>query len=140
MEAPRSTGTTPFHLLLTSNPLSITLSEISDRSGSPVSYERLSLLQYKRAVIRRLHYALERAEHKQTALQKRYKEYSDKKVYFRIKVQAGDHDYIDRLPRGVRYPESGATDSLMSYSGSLEETSTEGIHKLLPRTTNLYTV
>ncbi|CDF32918.1 unnamed protein product [Chondrus crispus] len=84
----RSTETTPFDLVLTRPPSGLILPE---DPRTPV--------QYKRATLRKLRDALDRARTKLSASQKRYKDDFDKKVRFRPVVVAGDFVYVDRPPR-----------------------------------------
>lgn len=90
----QTTGTTPFHLVLTRHPPSITLPGTADRPGTLASDERLTPVQHNRAVVQRPRYAMKRAGHKQTAAQRRYKENFEKKVRFWIEVQSGDQIYV----------------------------------------------
>lgn len=65
--------TTPFDRGLTRHPPSIALLGAVDRPGTPASDERLTLGQYKQAVIHRLRYAMKKAGNKRTAVRRRYK-------------------------------------------------------------------
>lgn len=140
MQVHWTTGKTHFHLLLTGHPLSITLCGASDRLGTIISDERLNPVQYKRAIIQRLPYAMQRARPEHTAAQRRYQDDFFKKARFRIEVQACDQVRIDRLARKLPHPESDNTSSLTEYGEYLREAAKDGSRKPLPRTTDPYTV
>lgn len=90
MQVHRRTESTPFDLVLTRHPLSITLPGPADRPGITALDKRLTPVQYRRAVAQWLRYAMERARHKQIPAQKRYKKNLDKKTRLRIEVQQAD--------------------------------------------------
>lgn len=93
MQAHRAAETTPLDRVLTRHPPSTTLTETSDRPGTPVSDERLTPVQYRRAGVRRLYHAMESARHKQTAAKRRHKEEFDKAVRFQIEERPSDQVY-----------------------------------------------
>ena len=94
----RSTETTPFDLVLT-RPLSdLTLPSTVPQDEGNHREDRQTPVQYKRATLRKLCDAPDRARTKLTASQKRYKDDFDKKVCFGPVVRAGDFVYVDRLP------------------------------------------
>ena len=92
-----STETTPFDLVLTRPPSGPILPGTAGR-GTHREDPRTPV-QYKRATLRKLRGALDRARTKLTASQKRYKDDFDKKVRFRPVFGAGEFVYVDRPPR-----------------------------------------
>ena len=95
----RSTETTPFDLVLTRPPSGLIIPVTVPQDAGIHREDPRTLVQYKRASLRKLRDALNRAQTKLTASQKRYKEDFDKKVRFRPVVGAGDFVYVDRPPR-----------------------------------------
>ena len=95
----RSTETTPFDLVLTRPPSGLILPGTVPQDAGTRREDSRTPVQYKRATLRKLRDALDRARTKLTASQKRYKDDFDKKVRFRLVVGAGDFVYVDRPPR-----------------------------------------
>lgn len=125
--------TTPFELLLKRPPCSLILSGSVPQDAKSHMKNPRTLLQYKRAKLRKLWDALDRARTTLSASQKRDKDNFDGKVRFRPVVSTGDFVYVDRLlcplkrfERRTRLQDSAGTEGL---SG-----------KLLLRTTGLFRV
>ena len=98
----RSTDTTPFDLVLTRPSSSLAL-------PGTVLQENVSILenpripaQYKRATIRKLRNALERAKMKLTAAQRHYKTDSDRKVRFSPVTGLNRIDQVSHHDHGGR--------------------------------------
>ena len=101
----RSTETTPFDLVLTRAPSGLILPGTVPQDAGTHREDPRTPVQYKRATLRKLRDALDRARTKLTASQKRYKDDFDKKVRFRPIVGAGDFVYVDRPPRPLKIVE-----------------------------------
>ncbi|CDF38306.1 unnamed protein product [Chondrus crispus] len=95
----RSTETTPFDLVLTRPPTGLILPGTVPQDAGTHMEDPRTPVQYKRATLRKLRDALDRARTKLTASQKQYKDNLDRKVRFRPVVRAGDFVYVDRPPR-----------------------------------------
>ena len=123
----RSTETTPFDLLLTRPPSGPILPGTVPQDAGTHREDPRTLVQYKSATLRKLRDALDRAQTKLTASQKRYKDDFDKKVRFRPVVGAGDFVYVDRPPRPLT--------SVERRTRAQDTTGTDELSvKLLPRT------
>ena len=94
----RSTETTPFDLVLTRPPSGLMLSGTVPQDAGTHREDPWTPVQYKRATLRKVRDALDRAQTKLIASQKRYKDDFNKKVRFRPVVGAGDFVYVDRPP------------------------------------------
>ena len=100
MQVHRSTGTTPYDLVLTRHPQPITVRDEESRTAIPQSEpDDPTPAQMKRIILRRLRVALQSARIRMTEAQKRYKQNFDKSVRFTPQFKAGDYVYIDRPPR-----------------------------------------
>ena len=123
----RSTETTPFDLVLTRPPSGLILPGTILQDAGTHREEPRTPVQYKRATLRKLRDALDRARTKLTASQERYKEYFDKKVRFVPVVGAGDFVYVDRPLRPLT--------SFEQRTRAQGTTGTDELSvKLLPRT------
>lgn len=76
---------------------SITLTGGTDRPDPSISDERLTPVQFKRATLRRLPYALAKAKSTHTAAQSRSKEDFDRRVRFQISVRPGDIFFREQI-------------------------------------------
>ena len=128
MQVHRTTGTTPFDLVLTRHPRSIALRDAP--TGTEGLPDKLTPVQFKRYTIRRLRSQLATAQDKMTAAQKRYKEDFDRKVRFRPVINVGDEVYVDRPPLTLQARERS----------ELERYQDEVSQKLLPRSYGPYKV
>ena len=123
----RSRETTPFDLVLTRPPSGLILPGTVLQDVGTHREEPRTPVQYKRATLRKLRDALDRARTKLTASQKRYKNDFDKKVRFRPVVGAGDFVYVDRPLRPLT--------SVERRTRAQGTTGTDELSvKLLPRT------
>ena len=99
MQVHRSTGTTPFDLILSRHPPSIAIRDVpQDSEDVP---DRTDTVAFKRYLLRRVRKVLARASARNTAAQQRYKDDFDKKVRFRPVLHPGDEVFIDRPPQGA---------------------------------------
>lgn len=89
MRAHRTAKYTPFNPVLTDLPPSATLPEPSDRPGTIPSDECLASLLQRGEYAQRLSYAMKKAGHDKTAVQRKYNKNFGKKEQFRVKVQPG---------------------------------------------------
>ncbi|CDF39905.1 unnamed protein product [Chondrus crispus] len=103
----RSTETTPFDLVLTRPPSGLALPGTVPQDAVSNTEDPRTPVQYKRATLRKLRDALERARVKLTAAQRRYQADFDKKVRFRPVIEVGDLVYVDRPPRPLTSTERG---------------------------------
>ena len=92
----RSTETNPFDLELTRPPNGLVLPGAAPQDTGSNREDPRTPVQYKRATLRKLRDAIDRARMKLTAAQKRYKDDFDKMVRFRPVIVAGDFVYVDR--------------------------------------------
>ena len=95
----QSTETTPFDLVLTRPPSGLILPSTVLQDTGTHREDPWTPVQYKRATLRKLRDALDRAGTKLSASQKRYKDNFDKKIRFRPVVGAGHFVHVDRPPR-----------------------------------------
>ena len=125
MQVHRTTGTTPFDLVLTRHPPNIIVRDIPAAGSYSVTESNLSDAARKKVILRRIAQSLQEAKTKMSAAQRRYKEDFDNQVRHLVKVKDGDMVYVDRPPR------------------HLDQDSDEDVKitkKLLPKTTGPYKV
>ena len=122
-----STETTPFDLVLTRPLPRLVLPGTVPQGAGTHREDPQTPVQHKRATLRKLRDALDRARTKLTASQKRYQDDFDKKVRFHPVVGAGDFFYVDRPPRSLT--------SVERRTRAQGTTGTDELSvKLLPRT------
>lgn len=109
-----------FDLVLTQYPRSISRPGTLHRPGTSAFDERFISVQYKRAVIRRLQYAMEKARHKHTTAESRYKKDFSQMVRIRIEVRMGGQAYISPPTWKVQPPKNKTTDRLNGCGCSLD--------------------
>ena len=99
MQVHRSTGTTPFDLILSRHKRSIANRDVP-RDSEDVP-DRTDTVAFKRYLLRRVRKVLVRASARNTAAQQRYKDDFDKKVRFGPVLHPGDEVFIERPPQGA---------------------------------------
>ena len=126
MQVHRTTGTTPFDLVLTRHPPNIVMSDRPSATPPTIPDTELSTAQLKRHILRRLRQSLAQAQVRTTEAQKRYKADFDQKVQRTLTVKAGDYVFVDRAPGTVEEDD--------------EDAYAQRTKKLLPRSTGPYLV
>ena len=128
MQVHRTTGTTPFDLILSRHPPNIISGDVSTAVPDDLPDEDLSTAKLKKRILRDLQKGLEQAKTRMTKAQKRYKDDFDKNVHKTVTVQPGDYVFVDRPKRPLK-----GTDS------SRDATYNPGL-KLLPKSTGPFLV
>ena len=123
MQVHRSTGTTPFDLVLTRHPPGISVS-MPTSAVPPDRHTEPTTAQMKRITMRRLRQVLARASEKMTQAQAQYKRHFDKTVSALPEFRPGEEIFLDRPP---------------DFSATALENE-DGHRKLLPKTTGPYRV
>ena len=123
MQVHRSTGTTPFDLVLTRHPPGIAVS-IPTSAVPPDRHVEPTTAQMKRITMRRLREVLARASEKLTHAQAQYKRQFDKTVSEPPTFLPGEEVFLDRPP---------------DFSATALENE-DGHRKLLPKTTGPYRI
>ena len=99
MQVHRTTGTTPFDLVLTRHPPGIAVNEPAAGAQQTVPDVNMTPAMFKRMTLRRLRHVLTEARSTMTQAQQLYKANYDRQVRFFPTFKPGDAVFIDRPPR-----------------------------------------